>query len=65
MSAGELLNTISSVIGVLNNVEVKGKQNLANLHGAITLLEEICNVIMQPDQRSDTKQAETKETEER
>lgn len=37
----EILNTLSSVIGVLNNIEVKGKQNLANLHGAISILEEL------------------------
>lgn len=39
----EILNTLSSVIGVLNNIEVKGKQNLANLHGAISILEELGN----------------------
>lgn len=37
----DILNTIGSVIGVLNNIEVKGKQNLANLHGAISILEDL------------------------
>lgn len=49
MNANEILSAISSVIGVLNNVEVKGKQNLANLHGAISILEDVYGKIIRPE----------------
>ena len=51
----EILNTLGSVIGVLNNIEVKGKQNLANLHGAISILEDVCSYIVKSE---DEKQPE-------
>lgn len=41
----EILQTITSVIGALNNIEVKGRQNLMNLVGAIGVLEELAQKI--------------------
>lgn len=37
----ENIENLSSVIEVLGNVEVKGKNNLLNLGGCIAILEEI------------------------
>lgn len=41
MSNGELLEKLSIVLNILNNVEVKGIQNLNNLAGAIAAIDEI------------------------
>lgn len=43
----EVLSTLASVIGALNTVEVRGKQNLAVLHGAISILEDLGNKLAQ------------------
>lgn len=45
----EILQKLSSVIAALNNIEVKGKQNLINLYGAIAALDEIGNEIYQAE----------------
>ncbi len=37
----EIIEKISSVIEVLGNTEVKGKNNLLNLGGSIAILEEV------------------------
>lgn len=49
----EILQTIASVIGALNNTEVKGKQNLMNLAGAIGILEDLGNKIAAQDEAED------------
>ncbi len=36
----EMIGRLSEIIQVLNNIEVKGKQNLLNLGGGIAMLEE-------------------------
>lgn len=41
----EIMQRIISVINALNNVSVKGEQNLANLSGSITVLKEAANLI--------------------
>lgn len=41
MNNGEILQRLSLIIGALNNVEVKGAQNLKNLAGAIDALDEL------------------------
>ena len=37
----DILQRLTLAINALNNVEVRGKANLANLSGSISLLEEI------------------------
>lgn len=41
MNYGELLERLSVILNILNNVEVKGAQNLRNLAGAIAAIDEI------------------------
>jgi len=41
----EIMTRLGSFVGVLNNIEVKGKQNLMNLAGVIMGLEEICAIL--------------------
>lgn len=41
----EILKKLEMVLVALNNVTVCGKQNLANLSGSISILEEIGGVI--------------------
>lgn len=41
MNNGELLERLGMILNILNNVEVKGAQNLRNLAGAIAAIEEI------------------------
>ncbi len=43
----EIIQRIMSVINALNNVSVKGEQNLANMSGSITVLRETANMISQ------------------
>lgn len=49
----EILQTLASVIGALNNIEVKGRQNLMNLAGAIGVLEDLGNKIAAQDESAD------------
>lgn len=37
----EIIQKLSAVLNALNNVSVKGEQNLANLSGSITVLKEV------------------------
>ncbi|MDO4562218.1 MAG: hypothetical protein Q4C12_00130 [Clostridia bacterium] len=37
----EMIQKLGAVINALNNVYVKGEQNLANLSGSITILKEV------------------------
>ena len=41
MNNGELLERLGMILNILNNVEVRGVQNLRNLAGAIAAIEEI------------------------
>lgn len=41
----ELMQRIVAVLNALDNVCVKGKQNLANLSGSITILEETVKLL--------------------
>ena len=41
----EIIQRIVSVINALNNVTVKGEQNLANMSGSITLLREVAEML--------------------
>lgn len=49
MNKMDILNRIFTVVHVLNNIEVKGKQNLDNLSGSIKLLEEIVEILNKND----------------
>lgn len=37
----EIMQKLSAVINVLNSISVSGKNNLANLSGSISVLEEV------------------------
>lgn len=41
----EILQRISAVVNALNNITVSGKQNLGNLSGSITVLEEVYGML--------------------
>lgn len=41
----EIIQKLSAVINALNNIYVKGEQNLANLSGSITILKELAEQI--------------------
>lgn len=41
----EIIQKLGAVINALNNVYVKGEQNLANLSGSITILKEIAEQV--------------------
>lgn len=41
----EMIQKLGAVINALNNVYVKGEQNLANLSGSITILKELAEQI--------------------
>ncbi len=53
MDTTTIVQAIASVIGALNNIEVKGKQNIMNLVGAIGVLEELAGSIAAQDKSSD------------
>ena len=57
----EILQTIASVIGALNNIDVKGKQNLMNLAGAIGILEDLGNKIAAQEESADDSAPPAKE----
>lgn len=46
----EILQVLASVIGALNNIDVRGRQNLMNLAGAIGILEDLGNKIAARDE---------------
>lgn len=41
----EIIQKLSAVINALNNVSVKGEQNLANLSGSISIIKEVAGQI--------------------
>lgn len=41
----EVMQRIAAVLNALDNVYVKGRQNLANLSGSITILEETAKIL--------------------
>lgn len=41
----DILTKIAAVLNALENVSVKGKQNLGNLSGSIAVLEEVCQAL--------------------
>lgn len=41
----EIIQKLGAVINALNNVYVKGEQNLANLSGSITILKEVAEQV--------------------
>lgn len=56
----EIMQRIVSVINALNNVSVKGEQNLANLSGSITVLRETAEIIANAKFEEETKDEEVK-----
>ena len=45
MDNTQKIQNLNQVILALNNIDVKGKNNLANLAGSISILEDIVNEI--------------------
>ena len=45
----EVMNRLSAVIGALNAISVNGKQNLSNLAGSISVIEEIAAILSGAD----------------
>lgn len=41
----EIMQKLSAVINVLNSISVSGKNNLANLSGSISVLEEVAIIL--------------------
>ena len=41
----EIMQRVASVINALNNISVKGEENLANLSGSITVLKETLGML--------------------
>lgn len=41
----EIMQRIVSVVNALNNISVKGEENLANLSGSISVLKEVAKMI--------------------
>jgi len=56
----EIMQRIVSVINALNNVSVKGEQNLANLSGSITVLREVAEMVAAAKIEEETKDEEVK-----
>jgi hypothetical protein len=56
----EIMQCIVSVINALNNVSVKGEQNLANLSGSITVLREVAEMVAAAKIEEETKDEEVK-----
>lgn len=53
----EIIRRLNVVLGALNNVNVCGKPNLANLSGSIAMLEELRDIVKNtevPDQLAET-----------
>lgn len=55
----DILNRIGAIINALNTVSVNGKQNLENLYGSISTLEDVARMLMgceitQPENSTDT-----------
>ena len=59
----EIMQRIVSVINALNNVSVKGEENLANLSGSITILKEVAAMISQAQFAATTPDEEIKSEE--
>ena len=57
----EIINHINMVINALNNVDVKGKNNIVNLGNSIVILEDISGILNQEIQKENEEQ-ETTET---
>lgn len=41
----EILQRLAVVLNALNNIDVKGKANLANLSGSIAMVEEVSSML--------------------
>lgn len=55
MNNNDIITNLSMVIGALNQIDVKGKQNMKNLFGSIDVLEAIVKKLQQEDASKETK----------
>lgn len=55
----EIMTRLNAVLNALNNIDVRGKVNLANLSGSIAILEETCAILADTEITS-PKRAESK-----
>lgn len=59
----EIMQRIVAIINALNNVSVKGEDNLANMSGSITILKEVAALISQAQFVEASQEKETKSEE--
>lgn len=45
----EIMKRLSAVLSALNSISVSGKQNLTNLSGSISILEETAGILSECD----------------
>lgn len=53
----EIIQRINAVLGALNNIDVRGKLNLNNLGGSISLLEEVASMLSSVEFKEPQKEA--------
>lgn len=54
----QVMQRLSLVLNALDNITVRGKANLANLSGSITMLEEVAQILNDAEIAEATKSAE-------
>lgn len=47
----DIMDRINAVINTLNNITISGKQNLMNLYGCISVIEEVRDMISKTDNK--------------
>ncbi len=57
----DLMQRVASVINALNNITVKGEENLANLSGSITVLKETLSMLSAANFVEETKSESVEE----
>ncbi len=58
MERNEMIQQLTTIIGVLDTVEVHGKQNCANISGVISALEDMVKKIINEDRVKKTEKRE-------
>lgn len=58
MENKDIIKNLSAVCNALNQVDVRGKQNMMNLYGSIDLLEAIISKLQKETQEKTSKEKE-------
>lgn len=59
----QVMQRLALVLNALDNISVRGKANLANLSGSITMLEEVAQILNDAEIAEATKSEATKSAE--